>query len=163
VVRRVCATAALAALIAMSFLLGGCYNRAQRLYQRAEAFLAEGNSTLAAQEYRRLVIEDPRSPLADDALYKLGYLFREDFGDAAGAISIYQMLADQHPDSPYAPLSLLWMAYIQRRDLEDAAGVRASLEMLGNRYPDQQRTIARCQLELVRALYIHRQVRGGDG
>lgn len=153
-VRHVCATAALAALFAMSFLLGGCYNRAQRLYQRAEAFLAEGNSTLAAQEYRRLVIEDPRSPLADDALYKLGYLFREDFGDAAGAISIYQMLADQHPDSPYAPLSLLWMAYIQRRDLEDAAGVRASLEMLGNRYPDQQRTIARCQLELVRALYI---------
>lgn len=141
------------AVMAVTLLLNGCYSRSQRLYQRAEAFLARGDSVLAAEEYRRLVHEEPRSPLADDALYKLGYLFREDFRDSAGAIMIYRLLAEEYGESPYAALSLLWVAYIQRRDLADPDGVRATHEALLSRFPEDTRTIARCHLEVVRALY----------
>jgi len=134
-------------------LLSGCYSRGQRLYQRAEAFLAQGDSALAAKEYRRLAIEQPRSVLADDALYKLAYLFREDFADPTSAITTYQMLADNYPDSPYADDALLWVAYIQRRDLKSPEAVRATYEVVCSRFPERKQKVARCYLQLVHALY----------
>lgn len=146
--------AALALLLAVGvFTLSGCYNRSQRLYQRAEVFLARGESYLAAEQYRRLVVDDPRSPLADDALYKLAYLFREDFADPQKAIATYRMLADQHPDSPYADDALLWVSYIQARELGDAEAVRATLETIRERFPDEPRTQARAHLNLVETLF----------
>jgi len=134
-------------------LLSGCYSRAQRLYQRAEAFLAQGDSALAAKEYRRLAAEQPRSVLADDALYKLAYLFREDFADPTSAIATYRLLADSYPDSPYADDALLWIAYIQRRDLENPEAVRATCEVVRSRFPKRQQQVARCWVQLVQALY----------
>ena len=146
--------AALALLLAVGVVaLGGCYNRSQRLYQRAEAFLARGESYLAAEQYRRLVLDAPRSPLADDALYKLAYLFREEFADPQKAIASYRMLADQYPDSPYADDSLLWVSYIQARDLGDAEAVRATLEAIRERFPDEPRIQARAHLNLVETLF----------
>jgi len=134
-------------------LLSGCYTRSQRVYQRAEAFLAKGDSALAAEEYGRMVAEEPRSALADDALYKLGYLYREDFADPNAAITIYQRLADEYQASPYADNALLWIAYIQRRDLKDPQAVRRTCETVRSRFPDDKRTVARCYLHLVHALY----------
>ncbi len=134
-------------------LLSGCYSRAERLYQRAEAFLAQGDSALAAKEYRRLAVEQPRSARADDALYKLGYLFREDFADPTSAITTYQILADNYPDSPYADDALLWIAYIQRRDLKSPEAVRATCEVVRSRFPESKQKVARCYVQLVHALY----------
>ncbi len=138
-------------------VLSGCYSRAQRIYQRAEAFLAKGETRLAAEEYRRLVIEEPRSALADDALYKLAYLFREDFSNPTSAIKTYLMLADGRPASPYADDALLWVAYIQRHDMRSPAAVRATCEKVKDRFPDNKRVIARCHLHLVEALYARGQ------
>jgi TolA-binding protein len=134
-------------------VLSGCYSRAQRIYQRAEAFLAKGKTHLAAQEYRRLVVEEPRSALADDALYKLAYLFREEFADPTSAINTYVMLADRHKESLYADDALLWVAYIQRNDMKNASAVRATCAKMKERFPDNGRAIARCHLHLVEALY----------
>ena len=134
-------------------VLSGCYSRAQRIYQRAEAFLAKGEMRLAGEEYRRLVMEESRSALADDALYKLAYLFREEFSNPTSAIATYLMLADRHGESPYADDALLWVAYIQRHDMKDAAAVRATCAKVRERFPGKQRVIARCHLHLVEVLY----------
>lgn len=150
--RRASVVSALLA-VGSVFVLCGCYNRSQRLYQRAEAFLARGERHLAAEQYRRLVIDSPRSQLADDALYKLAYLFREDFADPEKAIATYRMLADLHPDSPYADDALLWISYIQARDLRDPESVRATYEIIKQRFPDEPRTLARAHLNLVETLF----------
>ncbi len=134
-------------------MLCGCYSRSQRLYQRAEAFLAQDKPILAATEYRRLVIEDKRSPLADDALYKLAYLFREEFADPNSAIATYELLVNDYPDSPYGNEALLWVAHIQRRDLKDPEAVRATFNRMQSLYPEDERMVARCYLHLAQALY----------
>lgn len=142
-----------AVLLVGILCLSGCYTRSQRLYQRAEAFMASGKDTLAAREYRKLVLEEPSSPLADDALYKLAYLFREEFELPRAAIRTYQLLTDRYEHSPYADDAFVWIAYIQRRDLQDSEAVRATCEMAENRFSDRPRTKARCYLYLVQALY----------
>ncbi|MFO7946928.1 MAG: tetratricopeptide repeat protein [Armatimonadota bacterium] len=131
----------------------GCYTRSQRIYQRAEAFMAAGKENLAATEYRKLVTETPGSPLADDALYKLAYLFREEFKLPDSAIQTYRLIAEKYPDSSFVDDAYLWIAYIQRRDLHKPEDVRKTCEAVEKRFPDQPPTVARCYLQLVQALY----------
>ena len=142
------------ALIVLTIMFAsGCSNKAERLYQRAEMFFSQGQPYLAALDYRRLAMEDRHSPLADDALYKLAYLYREDFSSPPRAIQTYEVLADQYPNSPYADDALLWILQIQGEQLKDAAGVRRTLEIVKQRFPDDQKVLASAQLQLVQTLF----------
>jgi TolA-binding protein len=135
-------------------LLSGCAERADRLYQRAEAFFAQGQYQLAAQEYRRLVIEEPRSRLADNALYKLGYLYREELAAYPQAIQTYQMLVDRYPDSSYVDDSLLWIVHIEGQVLQDIGAVRQTYEMIKTRFPDHVEVASRAHLQVIKTLYL---------
>ncbi|MFP3903751.1 MAG: tetratricopeptide repeat protein [Armatimonadota bacterium] len=135
----------------------GCHTRSQRIYQRAEAFMAAGKENLAAREYRKLVTETPGSPLADDALYKLAHLFREEFKLPDSAIHTYRLIARNYPDSSYVDEAYLWIAYIQRRDLHSPEDVRKTCEAAEKRFTNQPATVARCYLQLVQALYAERR------
>ncbi|MEI6501793.1 MAG: tetratricopeptide repeat protein, partial [Armatimonadota bacterium] len=145
-----------------ALLLAGCSNKAQRLYQRAEMFLAQGQPYLAAADYYRLITEQPRSALADDALYKLAYLHREEFHSPRQAILTYQTLADQYPDSPYADDALLWVLQIEGRDLKDPAAVRRTCTLIKERFPTDERVLASAQLQLARTLFAGGQYDQAD-
>lgn len=142
-----------AVLLAALCLLGGCSNKAQRLYQRAEMFFAQGQSVLAATEYRRLAVEQPRSSLADDALYKLAYLYREEFDRLPWAIQTYQLLADRYPSSPYADDALLWVLQIQGQRQKNPTAVRRTCALIRDRYAGDERVLAAAQLQLVKTLF----------
>jgi TolA-binding protein len=142
-----------AALAVLLMLAPGCSNKAQRLYQRAEMLFSQGQPYMAALDYRRLVMEQPHSTLADDALYKLAYLYREDFASPPRAIQTYEYLAYQYPDSPYADDALLWILQIQGEQLKDAAGVRRTCEIVKQRFPDDGKVLASAQLQLVKTLF----------
>lgn len=141
------------ALGLLLLLAPGCSNKAERLYQRAEMFFSQGQPYLAALDYRRLVMEQPHSALADDALYKLAYLYREDFASPPRAIQTYELLANQYPNSPYADDALLWILQIQGEQLKDAAGVRRTCLIVKQRFPDDERVLASAQLQLVKTLF----------
>ncbi len=143
-------------------VLGGCSSRGERYYQRAEQFFVQGQFALAAEEYRRVVNEDPQSPLADDAAYKLAYLYREEMGSLPEAIETYRLLADRFPESPYADDALLWVLYLQGHDLKDVAAARRTYELLCQRFASQKDVCARAHLQLARALLTVGQYEAAD-
>jgi len=100
-------------------LASGCSTKVQRLYRRAEAFFAQGEYELAAREYSRIVQEAPRDPLADDAWYKLAYLYREELDNPSAALIVYRNLADNYQGSNYVDEALFWIVYLQRRYMQD--------------------------------------------
>jgi len=143
---------ALAGLAAGTLLVGGCRSKADKAYRRASLFMAEDKPQLAAQEYEQVVKADPRHPLAGEALFKLGYLYRVPLGDPKRALLYYEHLAQQHPRSTFADDALLWVAYLSRTELKNVAMVRAAVARLENDHSDNPRTCARARVELALAL-----------
>lgn len=141
-----------AALTLCVVFVAGCSNRDERLFQRAEAYFAQGQYVLAAEEYRRLVMEESESELAPNALYKLAFIFREELDQPEKAVETYRLVAQHYPDSPYAPDALLWIIHVQSRDLRDAEGVRETLGQIREKFGDRTRLGAQAHLQLVRLL-----------
>ncbi len=143
------------ALIAIAVLLSsyGCSTPAQRLYRRAEAFFAQGKYQLSALEYNRIVNECSTDPLADDALYKLAYLYREELDNPAAAVQSYRYLVDRYPNSNYADDALLWIIYIGRRHLHSPDMVAATCREIDERFPDDLRLRAEGWLQVAGTYY----------
>jgi tetratricopeptide (TPR) repeat protein len=153
---------ALVAVAAGALLLTGCSGRGERYYQRAEQFFIQGQYRLAGEEYRRVLAEAPRSPLADDAAYKLAYLYREETNDLPQAIQTYLLLADQYPDSPFANDALLWVMYLQGQKLKDPGAARRTYDLICQRFSDDKDTCARADLQLVKTLVATGDLAGAD-
>jgi len=135
-------------------LLVGCSTKAQRWYRRAEAFFSQGKYQLAITEYYRVVTNAPHDSLADDAIYKIAYIYREDdeLGDLATAVAWYQQLASDYPNSSYADDALLWVVDIQTRRLQDLEGARATVDEIRRRFAGNAGVCTRAQLQLARLL-----------
>ena len=148
-------------LLAIACLLvttiAGCSSKAERLYRRAETFLAQGKFEMAAQEYQNLVEDYPRSPLADDALYKLAYIHAEELGRPSAALVQYRILADHYPSSPYVDDALMRIMMIQRKVLRDPEAVRRTWDELCTRFPARTSLLARGLLEVIRAHFDSQQ------
>ncbi len=137
---------------AIALLAGaGCQRPAERVYRRAELFLAAGRHKLAAEEYQRIADKYASDPLADDALYKLGYLRRVYLHDPAGALEAYRRLARRYPASPYADEALLWQVYIYCRQLKQAGRAEEVCRQIDGLYPRQKGLRARAWLLVARA------------
>ena len=144
-------TRRLAALVLLALCLSGCSPRTQRLYRRAETFFAQGKYELAAADYNAILRQSPHDPLADNALYKLAYLYREQFDDPATTVALYQRLVRDYPESPYLADALLWLVYVQGRQLHRPVAVEATCRQIDDLCPDQLRLRASARLELARA------------
>ncbi|MCE5238021.1 tetratricopeptide repeat protein [bacterium] len=136
----------------MLVLLSGCMSRTERLFQRAEMFLSQGQPELAGAEYYRLAVKYPRSSFAPNALYKLAYLYREEYDDPPKAIQTYRVLAERYPDCAYADEAWLWILQIQGAQLKDIAGMRQTRDIIRQRFADDERVCATAQVEFARAL-----------
>ncbi len=138
------------ALLLLAVLLAGCSTRAQRLYRRAETFFAQGKYELAAADYSKLYRQAPQDPLAPNALFKLAYLYREEFDDPHTAVALYQRVVDDYPESAFVDDALIWLVYVQGRQLQDPAGVLRACQRLDECLPDQKQVRASARLELAR-------------
>ena len=145
--RTALAMAGLALVLAGS----GCSTKPQRLYRRAEAFFAQGQYELAARQYARIVQETVGDPLADDALYKLAYLYREELANPSAALKYYRRLADEYRGSNYADDALLWIVYLQGRHVRDPDMAAATCGEIDQRFPDYQDLRGRAHLEVAGA------------
>lgn len=114
---------------------------------------AQGQPYLAAQDYYRLVTEQPHAALADDALYKLAYLHREEFQNPQAAIQTYEYLATGYQSSPYVDDAFLWILQIQGDQLKNPIAVRRTIMMIRDRFPEDLRVLATAQLQLARTLF----------
>ncbi len=132
-------------------LLSGCTSRAERLYRRAETFLAQGQFEMAADEYRRIVSEEADAPLADDALYKLAYVLAEEMDKPTVGLVQYRALSDSYPDSPWVDDALMRIMVIQREALGDPSAVKDTCDELCRRFDERDDLCARGLLEVARA------------
>jgi len=148
---------ALLVVSVLAMTLAGCSTRSQRLYRRAEAFLAQGQVELAAKEYEALVKEFPRDPIADDALYKLAYVHAEEMDKPSLALVDYRWLADKYPSSPYADDALMHVMEIQRTALHDPAGVKQTCDEICSRFSGRPQLCARAQIGLATAQFDSEQ------
>ncbi len=144
----------MAILIALALLCApGCSTRAQRLYRRAEAFFVQGQYQLAAAEYNRIIRESPDDPLADDALYKLAYLYREELDSPGAAVQSYRYLVDTYHNSSYADDALMWIVYIGRRRLHKPDMVVATCQEIDERFGKDTGLRAQAWLQAAGAYY----------
>ncbi|MFW5866550.1 MAG: tetratricopeptide repeat protein [Armatimonadota bacterium] len=132
-------------------LLAGCTSRSERLYRRAETFLAQGQHKMAADEYQRIVAEEADSALADDALYKLAYVYAEELDQPAAGLAQYRRLVDNYPRSPWVDDALMRVMAIQRQTLAEPEAVRRTWSELCERFEDRKGLCARGLLEVARA------------
>lgn len=140
---RWCALAAIALAV---MLTAGCSTKAERLYNRAETFFAQGQTKFAADEYERLADEFPRHPLADDALYKVAYIYAEEMSKPSLAMARYRHLADRYPQSSYVDDALLRIMDIQRTELESPDAVQITCDELCRRFPSRKQLCAQGRL-----------------
>ncbi len=130
---------------------GGCGRRAEMVYRRAEMFFANGEYALAAQEYERVVDDDPQSYLADDALFKLAHVDRVHLGKPKDALLAYNRLVNSYGDSPYVDDALLWSVSIWAKDLHQPANAAQVCGVIDDRFPDRAALRARAHLAVARA------------
>ena len=138
-------------LLLLPLVLAGCSTRAQRLYQRAEASFAQQKYDLAAYDYTAIVRDSPGDPLADMALFKLAYLYREYYRDPTTAVKLYQQLVQHYPQSQLLGYALSYIVYIQARQLQDPMATRQTVEEMDQKIPEQPGLLARARLELAGA------------
>ncbi|MFP4249378.1 MAG: tetratricopeptide repeat protein [Armatimonadota bacterium] len=138
-------------LALMFAVLAGCTAKSERLYRRAETFLAQGQHRMATEEYQRIVSEHPDSPLADDALYKLAYVCAEELGQSTVGLVQYRKLVDDYPDSPWVDDALMRVMAIQRQELGEPEAVRQTWGELCERFEGREGLCARGLLEVARA------------
>jgi tetratricopeptide (TPR) repeat protein len=136
----------------------GCSTRAQRLYRQAEASFAAQKYDLAAYDYTAIVRDSPNDPLADLALFKLAYLYREYYRDPAGAVKLYQRLVQQYPQSQLVGYALSYTVYIQARQLQDPVATLQTVQEMDEKIPEQPGLLARARLELAGAYLRSNQV-----
>ena len=68
-----------------------------------------GDSREAISRYERLARENPKSPLADDALYKAARLRADRFSDTKGALLLLRRINSHYKNSDFAGPALAWM------------------------------------------------------
>lgn len=131
--------------------LAGCASRGQLIYRRAEIFFGRGDYEMAMTEYERITEDHASDPVADDALYKLGHLYRVHLKQPGRALTAYRRLAQDYPSSSYADDALLWCVHIWARDFKSPSQAAEPCAELDRRYPDRPRLRARAHLEIARA------------
>ena len=145
-------------LVSLLVAVPGCSTRAQRLYRRAEESFAQQKYDLAAYDYTAIVRDSPGDPLADMALFKLAYLYREYYRDPTGAVKLYQQLVQQYPQSQLLGYALSYIVYIQARQLQDPVATRQTVEEMDQKIPEQPGLLARARLELAGAYLRSNQI-----
>ncbi len=81
---------------------GPVVDEAEQAYDRAEGLLVKGDSAGAAEDFKKLAQQYPRSPLASRALFAAGWIYENRLYIPDSAIASYSKLIALYPTTPYA-------------------------------------------------------------
>ncbi|HRU70036.1 MAG TPA: tetratricopeptide repeat protein [Kiritimatiellia bacterium] len=103
-------------------------------WMSAEAAVAVQKAEIAVQNYRLLVDKCPTSPLAKDALYRLGWLLqKQEAWESAAAW--FQQVSDRYPQDPLASKALYAAGVCRSRLGQSEAALRDWTALLAQ-YPE---------------------------
>ncbi len=94
--------------------------RENSLWLMAEAASEAKKTELAVQNYRMLANEFPNGEYADDAIYRIGCVYRA-AGQREEAVSAFLKLSEKYPKSPFASDALFFAAHSLTIDQDERA------------------------------------------
>jgi len=77
-------------------------DEAEKAYSRAEHLMIRGDSAGAVEDFKKLALQYPGSPLASRALFAAGWIYENRLFNPDSAIASYTKLMVLYPASPYA-------------------------------------------------------------
>ena len=96
-------------------------DEAESAYHRAEILMVRGDSTGAAEGFKKLALRFPGSPLASRALYAAGWIYENRLLNRDSAIASYSKLMSLYPSSQYATRIAPRIAEVTLKQKADAA------------------------------------------
>jgi tetratricopeptide (TPR) repeat protein len=124
------------------------------LYADAERASNRGQYADAARLFDRMSREFPHHPKAGDALYRLGYVYRNFLGDPKLALEAYERLVNLHgrSGSPWVKYALREIADI-RKSTQDYYGALEEYEAVLAGYGKEPETVAETYLDIARTWF----------
>jgi tetratricopeptide (TPR) repeat protein len=96
-------------------------DEAESAYRRAESRMVRGDSTGAAEDFKKLALRFPGSPLASRALYAAGWIYENRVFNRDSAIASYSRLMTLYPLSQFATRIAPKIAEVTLKQKADAA------------------------------------------
>jgi TolA-binding protein len=116
---------------------------AEKAYNRAEHLMVGGDSTGAAEDFKKLARQYPGSPLASRALYAAGWIYENRLFDRDSAIATYTRLMALYPASQYAVRVASKIAEVnlklKQAAAADTSAARGAIRTPGTGVPDSLR------------------------
>ncbi|MFQ5706432.1 MAG: tol-pal system YbgF family protein [bacterium] len=127
-------------VLLISLLFLGCADRQteEQLQARAQAFEKEEKFENALETYQKLLKSYPDGKHADEAQYKIAFLYYNNLHNFNRALEAHQRLVEKYPESNYVSQARFMIGYIYANDLKDYDQARAAYEEFLKLYPDNE-------------------------
>lgn len=138
--RRIpCSFVLVLAVVICTFAVGpGCLkDQSQADFERACDLFLRGLYTVADDEYQKLAIKYPKSPLADRALFEAARIERFYLQDFIRSIKTLHHLLSAYPRSEYAPEARIQIAEIYQEKFNDYRSAIDEYKKALQEYGDQ--------------------------
>lgn len=101
-------------------LIAGCGSKQseQELFDIAEKAQESGKPMDAIRAYRNLIAEHPNSEHCPKALFMIGFIYAEQYGDSTRALEVFEEFVDTYPDNELAS-SAEFMVQSMRGEIPD--------------------------------------------
>lgn len=132
-------------LVSLLFI-AGCSKQSDRaLMDSAKKNLDAKKITEAVADYNNLIKEYPESPLAPEALYKLGTVYQnkmdktlDETQSLEKAVDYFKQVSEKYSSSKDAPKSLFMAGFIQANDLRKFGLATITYKTFLNKYPNDE-------------------------
>ncbi len=131
--------AALIWVVAALGLVAACSKvTEEKLVDRAKTLEEQQKYEDAMKVYKKLVRQFPKGKYADEAQYKIAWIYYNEDKDFKKAVAAHEKLVKNYPDSRFAERSRFMIGYIYANDLRDYDKARTAYEDFLNHYPKSE-------------------------
>jgi TolA-binding protein len=130
----------LVVFVLLSATIMGCGKKVteEQLYAQAQKFESEESFKEAIKTYEELVSKYPKGKHADEAQYKIGFLYLNSLQDFQKSIEAYRRVVQDYPDSEYASQAQFMLGYVYANELKKYDKAREAYDLFLRKYPNDQ-------------------------
>ncbi|MBN1154814.1 tetratricopeptide repeat protein [candidate division KSB1 bacterium] len=134
---------ALSSLLILVMVFGvliGCGQKMtkEQMFALAEKYEKEGNYTESLKVYQKITKKFSSTELADQAQYKVAYIFSNNLNDFEKSVEAHLELLETYPESKYAAQSLFMVGFIYANNINDFEKARTYYNEFLEKYPDNE-------------------------
>jgi TolA-binding protein len=124
----------------VAVVMAGCGEKLTEEQLRANAVDFESREQWknAAEMYARLVKAYPKSPRADETLYRLGVLYANNLKEYQKSVEAYKQLVNKYPKSNYVIQSSFMIGYRYANDIKDLTNAKKYYEEFLQKWPNHE-------------------------